>query len=119
MHRWATYCKTAKDKAEKQLTFICIYMYVYTFIYIHRYARTDKKLCKQVPYLAVLIPHPKFQKYLVESCTFLHPQNVFFCFSRINPAGPLALFSINKHLLPLAPLSLLLLLLLVRPDGVA
>jgi len=47
-------------------------------------------------YLRVLVPHPKFQIYLLESHTFPHPQNVHICPSRINPAGPLALFSANK-----------------------
>ena len=30
-----------------------------------------------IPYLFVLIPHPKFQKYLVESHTFPHPQKIY------------------------------------------
>jgi len=49
----------------------------------------------QIP-LSLLIPHPKFQKYSVESRSFLHPQTIYFCPSRMNPAGPLALFITNK-----------------------
>jgi hypothetical protein len=44
----------------------------------------------RVPYLSVLIPHPKFQKYLGEFRTFPAPPKYIFLpfkFPRINPTG--------------------------------
>ena len=36
-----------------------------------------------IPYLIVVIPHPKFHKWFVECRTFLHPKTVYPCPSRL------------------------------------